>query len=607
MAFQPPSKLKSTARRFFSEQHIRTSKHSYCCQQYCLSSISSEDFQEMRTYYWTLDSEQARTKFLVDCLFLSYGPYQETRAVRPPKQRLLLAGHLVCYKAIQLWLALSNKKFYACMDLWKTGATLPLHHNRGLVWHSTTYSQTKAWLTVYFANMGESLPNSEVIQIPMILNRKALYQEMVLSLGHDQSISYARFLQMLHEDFSYVHFSKQTRLGKCDQCAQLLVRFKQCKSVEALQGLQKERSDHLHFVFLHKEKYYKHRAKAKASPFKYNSIIMDYTEAIPLPHHHTPPKGWTIKKFIAHPNQTLYLQADNCYKENKNKYLLAFLCWLVHLKMFSKIKLCFLPPGHTHEDVDQMFSTFRKALLKFDIESLEQFFTFINSSYLTDETRPELHPLEWVWDFKGWLHPFMVNLEGHSQPLFFKFIYPTPTMTCPPIWPILQVKSNIHAPWSKPISLIKGFPNLSLYSTHIPHLIPKSCVEEECIRGTQSTFSTILLSSKLRLQALIYNLQHPSSPLDNPFFTLFQPMTALNRQHTPSFSASTSLTSAASSSSIEFSSQVTTSGCATCIPFHILANHIYAICPKDGSSEDFWLAFVHSTTPCKATVLWYTK
>ncbi|KAL6040863.1 Transposase [Balamuthia mandrillaris] len=112
--------------------------------------------------------------------------------------------------------------------------------------------------------------------------------------------------------------------------------------------------DHLHFVRLHKEKYYKHRAKAKASPFKYISIIMDYTEVIPLPHHHTPPKGWTIKKqtlqqpIQAHPNQTLYLQADNCYKENKNKYLLAFLCWLVHLKMFSKIKLCFLPPGHTH-------------------------------------------------------------------------------------------------------------------------------------------------------------------------------------------------------------------------------------------------------------------
>ncbi|KAL6062260.1 hypothetical protein QOT17_012369 [Balamuthia mandrillaris] len=114
-------------------------------------------------------------------------------------------------------------------------------------------------------------------------------------------------------------------------------------------------------------------------------------------------------------------------------------------------------------------------------------------------------------------------------------------MTCPPTLPILRVKSNIHAPWSKPISLIKGFPNLSLYFTHIPHLIPKSCVEEECIR-------------------------------------------------------------AASSSSIEFSSQVTTSGCATCVPFHILANHIYAICPKDGSSEDFWLAFDHFTTPRKATV-----
>ncbi|KAL6057336.1 hypothetical protein QOT17_008179 [Balamuthia mandrillaris] len=196
-----------------------------------------------------------KTDHIPFCLLIdSFGQHQvvpgrqlpRNMSKSPSKQRLLLAGHLVCYKAIQLWLALSNKKFYACMDLWKTGATLPLHCNCGLVWHSTTYSQTKAWLTVYFANMGESLPNSEVIQIPMILNQKALYQEMVLSLGHDQSISYACFLQMLHEDFSYVHFSK---------------------------------------------KYYKHHAKAKASPFKYISIITDYTEAIPLPHHHTPPKG----------------------------------------------------------------------------------------------------------------------------------------------------------------------------------------------------------------------------------------------------------------------------------------------------------------------------
>ncbi|KAL6041871.1 hypothetical protein QOT17_024737 [Balamuthia mandrillaris] len=147
MAFQPPSKLKSTAHH-----------------------ISSKDFEKCTPIigHWTQNKPEPNFLWIV--YFFLMALIQETRAVRPSKQQLLLAGHLVCYKAIQLWLALSNKKFYTCMDLWKMGATLPLHHNHGLVWHSTTYLQTKAWLTVYFVNMGESLPNSEVIQIPMILN-----------------------------------------------------------------------------------------------------------------------------------------------------------------------------------------------------------------------------------------------------------------------------------------------------------------------------------------------------------------------------------------------------------------------------------------------------
>ncbi len=53
---------------------------------------------------------------------------------------------------------------------------------------------------------------------------------------------------------------------------------------------------------------------------------------------------------------TLQLQMDNCSGENKNQYVLAALCWLVHLKIFSEIFVNFLPTGHTHEDIDQMFS-----------------------------------------------------------------------------------------------------------------------------------------------------------------------------------------------------------------------------------------------------------
>mgnify|MGYP001568344885 CR=1 FL=1 len=49
---------------------------------------------------------------------------------------------------------------------------------------------------------------------------------------------------------------------------------------------------------------------------------------------------------------------DNCGRENKNQYVLAYLAYLVKQRMFSEVELSFLPVGHTHEDVDQMFSKF---------------------------------------------------------------------------------------------------------------------------------------------------------------------------------------------------------------------------------------------------------
>jgi hypothetical protein len=45
----------------------------------------------------------------------------------------------------------------------------------------------------------------------------------------------------------------------------------------------------------------------------------------------------------------LYLQMDNCGRDNKNRYVLSYLCSLVARKIFDKIELAFLPVGHTHE------------------------------------------------------------------------------------------------------------------------------------------------------------------------------------------------------------------------------------------------------------------
>jgi hypothetical protein len=54
---------------------------------------------------------------------------------------------------------------------------------------------------------------------------------------------------------------------------------------------------------------------------------------------------------------TLYLQVDNCWKENKNTTMLYYLGLLVYYSWFKNVQLYFLSTGHTHKDIDQMFST----------------------------------------------------------------------------------------------------------------------------------------------------------------------------------------------------------------------------------------------------------
>ena len=58
------------------------------------------------------------------------------------------------------------------------------------------------------------------------------------------------------------------------------------------------------------------------------------------------------KKFPA----VLCLQLDNTVKENKSKYVLAYLQALVDLGLFKEVNVFFFQVGHTHCDIDQLFS-----------------------------------------------------------------------------------------------------------------------------------------------------------------------------------------------------------------------------------------------------------
>ena len=111
--------------------------------------------------------------------------------------------------------------------------------------------------------------------------------------------------------------------------------------------------------------------------------------------------------------QIFYLQADNCFRENKNKYMLAFCELLVHMNVFKEVHLSFLLVGHTHEDIDAMFSRIAHTLRKTDAETMPCLTSFLKDN-------KQLHGL---FDIRSWLTPHLVHtIKGHTKPHHFKFL-----------------------------------------------------------------------------------------------------------------------------------------------------------------------------------------
>lgn len=59
---------------------------------------------------------------------------------------------------------------------------------------------------------------------------------------------------------------------------------------------------------------------------------------------------------------TLFVQADNCTRENKNRFFLGYLEMLVARGVFVEVQMSSLEVGHTHTDVDQAFSCVHRRL-----------------------------------------------------------------------------------------------------------------------------------------------------------------------------------------------------------------------------------------------------
>ena len=59
---------------------------------------------------------------------------------------------------------------------------------------------------------------------------------------------------------------------------------------------------------------------------------------------------------------TIHFHADNCPGQNKNRTVVAFMCWLVVTKRLKEVTLNFEIPGHTKNQCDAAFGTAKQSM-----------------------------------------------------------------------------------------------------------------------------------------------------------------------------------------------------------------------------------------------------
>ncbi|XP_071500356.1 uncharacterized protein [Diadema antillarum] len=449
-------------------KRIKSTKHSReltsilrmrCCRNYCLHKVSRKEVALCRNAF------QEKKKCEQRQWILQYFLEHHEDSGNALKVLYTIGATEVCQRGWRLALGISRTRFWQIECHFRDGYQTylpPNQRRRGL--QSKAVASAVMWLDRFSRRFGDKLPAQERIHLPSCLTRATMYNLMREELEeHGEEVcSKAHFLRIWRKEMSHVSIPKVNRFSKCDVCTQLKQSIERANEKEERQALHQQREEHLTQQKTERLKYYKHAQKARKYPEKYISIIIDGMDqkstSIPrfyrmskslsaawrLPSHitgtivhgrgqhmfvdtkeypHDSNLTSTILLQVLHRYattlpDTLYLQMDNCGRENKNQCILGLCALLVELDVFKKVKLCFLMKGHTHEDIDQLFSRISTHTSKHNIPTLSSLLSHIPKSYSKPNTTAErIHN---IFNIRDWLQTHINRPSHHSHPHQFK-------------------------------------------------------------------------------------------------------------------------------------------------------------------------------------------
>ena len=235
--------------------------------------------------------------------------------------------------------------------------------------------------------------------------------------------SYFNYVWGQDSRVTHIRLRKHIRFALCPECVLYMTTRYHAMGEDERDKLKAKEFKHSRFVRAERQSYYDRRTTACKHPEEYFSVIIDGADqsAYSMPHfvlldkdtagngkrirnhlfgaivHGRALYGFSyldnckhgtnltiealhrviVKEWIRGGRQrlprVLYLQLDNCSKQNKSQYLIAYLGLLVAWGVFDEVILSFLPVGHTHEDIDQLFSRIAIFLRKNDARARQEF------------------------------------------------------------------------------------------------------------------------------------------------------------------------------------------------------------------------------------------
>eukprot|EP00058_Branchiostoma_floridae_P012161 XP_002597649.1 hypothetical protein BRAFLDRAFT_77449 [Branchiostoma floridae] len=456
-------RMGKTARSRTSADSISALLSSDCCTEKCLKRFTYEEAGACRKAFW-IDCCQSEAR---DFILTSF-KMGDAGTFHP---KFHVSGKAVCHKAWIKLNGISTSRYYSNLQKYKRGQIHHTAHGReGNEYPTERSLLAQVWLEGLAARDGDKMPNAEQILLPAswTMNDVYLFYQEENKDDPVKPLKRTQFLKVWRTECKHIRIPKFSRFAKCTMCDNIKKALLEARNKRDREEVRRARSHHILLQKLQRMKYYKHSRKARRNPSQYMSLIIDGMDqdATLLPHYAQPTKDdhglWRLKTQVTgalshgdkkcyarvdhmqYPHDTnltlnfmtdilveaaeereghlppvLYIQMDNKAGECKNRWILAYCCALVHLDIVKKVKVSYLMVGHTHEDIDQLFSKIQSQLRRKPATTVDMLLKVIEESY-TPKPKATTLTANSMYDIKEWLDQEMSDMDHHNLPHAFK-------------------------------------------------------------------------------------------------------------------------------------------------------------------------------------------